>query len=133
MHSLMNTEWLCLQAEEGIPVYNVSHQFFGMSTGYEGMLCPQLRIWQVEHRHMVLGTLLLSRLGPCAALRSIDKKLAKASKLPAVRKTWTVEDKLGGWGVAQDKFFAGKARSRSLLGFRVEGHRLGGWRVVQNR
>lgn len=35
-----------------------------------------------------------------------------------MRKTWTVEDKLGGWGVAQDKFFAGKARSCSCLGLR---------------
>ena len=37
-----------------------------------------------------------------------------------MRKTWTVEDKLGGWGVAQDKFFAGKARCRLYLMSRVE-------------
>ncbi|KAK9821298.1 hypothetical protein WJX81_003983 [Elliptochloris bilobata] len=40
--------------------------------------------------------------------RSIDKKMAKRSKLPKVGKAWTVEGKLGSWGATQDKFFAGQ-------------------------
>ena len=38
--------------------------------------------------------------------RAIDKKLRKRSKLPSVKKLWTVEEKLGGWGKAQSKFFS---------------------------
>ncbi len=38
--------------------------------------------------------------------RPIDKKLRKKSKLPTVKKLWTVEEKLGGWDKAQSKFFS---------------------------
>lgn len=38
--------------------------------------------------------------------RPIDKKLRKKSKLPSVRKLWSVEEKLGGWDHAQSKFFS---------------------------
>ena len=64
---------------------------------------------------MLFSIALIKRGRSCAACRSIDRNLAKASKLPRVRKAWTVEDKLGGWGVAQDKFFAGKVRPRSCF------------------
>lgn len=37
--------------------------------------------------------------------RPIDKKLQKKSKLPKVKRAWTVEDRLGGWEAAQKKFF----------------------------
>ena len=91
---------------------------------------------------------LVANLRSCAAAcRSIEKKLAQASKLPAVRKTWTVEDKLGGWGVAQDKFFAGKARSPPVLKVTVRVEtlylsvystlwvedKLGGWGLTQDK
>ena len=38
--------------------------------------------------------------------RPIDKKLKKRSKLPSVKKLWSVEEKLGGWDKAQTKFFS---------------------------
>ena len=42
---------------------------------------------------------------PCMR-RPIDKKLRKRSKLPPVKKLWSVEEKLGGWDKAQSKFFS---------------------------
>ena len=43
------------------------------------------------------------RLSTC---RPIDKRLKKRSKLPSVKKLWSVEEKLGGWDKAQTKFFS---------------------------
>ena len=42
--------------------------------------------------------------------RPIDKKLKKRSKLPSVKKLWSVEEKLGGWDKAQTKFFSANVR-----------------------
>ncbi|CAL8463491.1 g3025 [Coccomyxa elongata] len=39
--------------------------------------------------------------------RPIDKRLQKKSKLPKVKKAWTVEDRLGGWDKSQKQFFGG--------------------------
>ena len=35
----------------------------------------------------------------------MDPALLKKAKLPKVKKAWSVEDRLGGWDVAQRKFF----------------------------
>ena len=43
---------------------------------------------------------------PWCMRRPIDKKLRKRSKLPSVKKLWSVEEKLGGWDKAQSKFFS---------------------------
>lgn len=37
--------------------------------------------------------------------RPIDKRLQKKSKLPKVKRIWTVEERLGGWDRAQKMFF----------------------------
>ncbi|EIE27484.1 periplasmic binding protein-like II, partial [Coccomyxa subellipsoidea C-169] len=39
--------------------------------------------------------------------RPIDKKLQKKSKLPRVKRAWTVENRLGGWDKSQKQFFGG--------------------------
>ena len=51
--------------------------------------------------------------------RPIDKKLRKKSKLPSVKKLWTVEEKLGGWDRAQSKFFSANVSSYPALPYRV--------------
>lgn len=51
---------------------------------------------------------------PCIH-RPIDKKLRKRSKLPSVKKLWSVEEKLGGWDKAQTKFFNANVRPLLLL------------------
>ena len=47
--------------------------------------------------------------------RPIDKKLQKKSKLPSVKKLWSVEEKLGGWDQAQSKFFSANVSVCSTL------------------
>ena len=42
--------------------------------------------------------------------RPMNKKLKKRSKLPSVKKLWSVEEKLGGWDKAQTKFFSANVR-----------------------
>ena len=46
----------------------------------------------------------------CVGGRPIDKRLQKKSKLPKVKKAWTVEDRLGGWDKSQKQFFGGGVR-----------------------
>lgn len=50
-------------------------------------------------------------LNVCVAGRPIDKRLQKKSKLPKVKKAWTVEDRLGGWDKSQKQFFGGGVRA----------------------
>ncbi len=49
-------------------------------------------------------------VGPAG--RPIDKKLQKKSKLPRVKRAWTVENRLGGWDKSQKQFFGGGVSPR---------------------
>jgi ABC-type sulfate transport system substrate-binding protein len=48
--------------------------------------------------------------------------LQKRSKLPRVKKAWTVEERLGGWEASQKKFFSQKV---GVEGMHTVGHLIG--------